>query len=117
MAKPRGRSPSLNRWKKAGSSFRFVRSPDAPKITTACGSAGLTVTSRSFRGEFRDQLLQVHILVPQERRGHRTPCSDEPGGAPNVLPAVQSHGRPHQFVLDVEGNEVSLIHAPPHHQV
>src|ERR671922_2814914 len=40
MTNRAGRRPSRNRWYRAGRSLRWVRSPDAPKMTMAVGSGG-----------------------------------------------------------------------------
>src|SRR6266567_4730242 len=45
IATPWGSRPSENRCQNAGSSLRLVRSPEAPKITMACGSGGFSAIS------------------------------------------------------------------------
>src|ERR1700761_451131 len=44
-----GKRPACCRWNSAGSSFLFVRSPEAPKITTTVGSGVRSFDRRSFR--------------------------------------------------------------------
>src|SRR5213592_3789381 len=68
MAKPLGSKPWRNRFQKAGKSLRLVRSPEAPKITTACGRS--SALNRCFAPGSR--------VAPCGDRHQLDPSLDEP---------------------------------------
>src|SRR5919109_1614936 len=90
MAKPWGSRPSTNRCQNAGRSVRRVRSPDAPKITTACGSAGFKAIAllalllgadgmaAELLAQRRDHFRRVRLVLPRRepreegKRGDRS---------------------------------------------
>src|SRR6266542_3956336 len=115
-ANPSGRSRSTNRCQKAGISFRRVRSPDAPKMTTAWGSGGFNGmdTSReigapwSSGGQRARKLAKVHRRIPQQGRVDGLPSLDQGTGPADVLAPVQPHHPFDQPVLQVETGEVAV---------
>src|SRR6266540_6461737 len=102
----------------AGRSLRRVRSPDAPKITTAWGSGGFTTIGSPFLpNQPGGQLLQVDVVVPQEGGVDAGPGPDQPGRPPDVLRAVQpGRGQDHP-VPEIERGEPPVLERTANHQL
>src|SRR5919108_2068667 len=92
MAKPFGIRPSRNRWKNAGSSFRRVRSPDAPKITIARGMSSCVIATPSPTRRAAGSLLtprrDAHLdpAIDHANGKHRRPVR---GGTSDRLPGLE----------------------------
>src|SRR6266498_4721294 len=99
MATPCGRSPSANRCQNAGSSLRLVRSPDAPKMTMAWGSGGLS--AMPLRASLRSNGVPAELLP--ERR-------DDLGRVGLLLPG----GEPQEQRQRGDGGRDVLVHGREH---
>src|SRR5580704_16278891 len=94
-----GKRPDCSRWKRAGSSLRLVKSPDAPKITTTVGSGIRSALCAAFKssGENFTSVVAMELA----------PCSQCDALCPDADCQAQPLQRLHALCLILIANCVN----------